>query len=108
MNHLLPTTAAFLKALFFSDQLLVETVHPETGEVLRLPVSGILRHETPHKELIQITLSTGEVVTTTVDHSVFYRVGRGLHPCEAHTLKIGDVIVTVENEALGEGRWSTL
>lgn len=95
-----PETSAAIREAFLSGQLRVRAVDPVTGEVGLHVVSDVLRHETPHKPMVRTVLVDGRSVETTIDHSLFHRVGDGIVPVEAGSLQVGDIIATVAEELL--------
>jgi len=55
-----------------------------------VPMSNILRHNTPHKKMVKITTDLGAVIVTE-DHSLFS--WKTKEPVRASDLRIGDLIV---------------
>ena len=89
-----------IKAALREGTLTVDSVNTKTGEVRRSPVTEVLRHETPHKTLLKITLICGREIIVTEDHSVFFPTGkRGeIVSVPASTIEMGDTLVVVNNE----------
>ena len=96
-----PETRSAIREAFFAGQLRVQAVDPVTGETGLHVVSDVLRHNTPHKDMVRTNLADGRMVETTVDHSLFHRAGDGVVPVEAGCLRVGDIIATVGPEGLG-------
>lgn len=89
---------------FQAGQLRVRSVDPSTGVVDLHVVAAVLEHNTPHKEMIRVTLSDGRSAVTTVDHSLFHRAECDIIPVEAGALQVGDRIATVIEDS-GEVVW---
>lgn len=82
-----------IRKAFETGALKVKTVNPETGEIGMLPVADVLRHVTPHKEMVEVSLENGALVHVTEDHSLFVSNGRGgISPIEARQLQTGSLI----------------
>lgn len=93
-------TCQAIREAFRAGQLRVQAVDPATGVVGLHVVSDVLRHETPHKPMVRTVLVDGRSVETTIDHSLFHRVGDGIVPVEAGSLQVGDTIATVAGDLL--------
>ncbi|OPZ93149.1 MAG: hypothetical protein BWY72_02471 [Bacteroidetes bacterium ADurb.Bin416] len=76
--------------------LKAETVDPSTGAVSLQVVTDVLKHHTPHKDMVRVTMVDGRDVTCTVDHSLFRMVGDGVSPTLAGDLHPGSFIAIVE------------
>lgn len=95
-----PETREKLKQALKDGTLSVNSVDPETGKVRRSPLKEVLRHHTPHKTLLKISLVCGREVTVTEDHSVFYPTGKGKEvvAAMASVLQVGDTLVIVTED----------
>jgi len=91
-----------IHGLLLSGRLGVEAVVPATGEVRQVVLDDVLRHYTPRKQLVKVTLEDGRSVTCTEDHSIFCVLGLGIIPFKAGNLKPGDKIVTVKDGKVQE------
>lgn len=60
-----------LKKALKEGSLRVKSACPQTGEVRLSRISEVMRHETPHKEIVKVTDSEGRSVSCTADHSLF-------------------------------------
>jgi len=87
-------TRAALREAFHTGRLMVDAADPATGVVGRHAITDVLQHNTEHKAMVRTTLVDGRSVETTVDHSLFHRVGSGIVPVEAGALRAGDQIAT--------------
>jgi len=88
-------TRESIREAFQLGNLQVRTADPTSGMVGIHDVTAVLEHNTPHKEMVRVTLIDGKSVITTVDHSLFYRDEHGITPVEAGILQVGDVVATV-------------
>lgn len=79
------------------NHTLVEAVDPITGSVHMAPISDVLQHHTGHKRAFEVTFSNHAAVITTEDHSFFVSQGDGIIPVETKALRVGDMVVSVEN-----------
>lgn len=91
-----------LKRALKGGTLRVEAVDPATGQASLRAVAAVLRHSTPHKPLVKVTLVDGRGVTCTVDHSLFLMEEEGVRPVEAGELRPGALLATVK-EGWAEG-----
>lgn len=89
-----------LRQAFKNGTLLTRSVDPDTGTVLKCPVTAVLRHASATKPLVQTILDDGRTVTTTLDHSLFHPKGPGIVVVPAGQVREGDQIVCVEPDAL--------
>ncbi len=95
MSKLSPEDRKAIREAFFSNQLQVEAVDPK-GNVGFHTVTGVLRHEVPHKRIFEVTLDTGASVVATEDHSLFWYSEDGwFGPIETGKLKPGMATATV-------------
>ena len=90
-------TREALRAALKNGTLKARTVDPLSGEVSDQPITAVLRHHTPHKTLVRVTLDSGESVTCTEDHSLFEPHGDGVAPVAAGSIRLGSAIVTVRD-----------
>jgi hypothetical protein len=98
MTTLDSETAQVIRAVFQEGQLCVRAVNPTNGEVGFHVVSDVLRHNTPHKQMVRTVLTDGREVTSTVDHSLFRYTLEGITTVEAGTLQPGDLLAVVTGE----------
>jgi hypothetical protein len=102
-------TREALRSALKAGALKVRTVDPVTGVVSDQPITAVLRHHTPHKALVQVTLTNGNSVVCTEDHSLFEPQGEGVAPVAAGSIRVGSPIVTVKDgKAIFEGVASIL
>lgn len=90
----------FIRHAFEKGDLRVQTVDPTTGQVSLQVCSAVLKHKTPHKNCVKITVEGGKPAVFTEDHSVFHCVGSGVQEVEAGRLVVGDHLATVELDKL--------
>lgn len=90
---------ALIKKSFISGCIKVRSVNPATGEVSWSPVSGVFRHETPHKRFMRVQAG-GATVGATEDHSLFQRKDDGLDQISPKDLQVGDEIVVVRGDSV--------
>ena len=81
-----------IRASFLKGKLRVRSMVDKGDEPIWTPISDVLKHNTPHKKILNITTELGSVKVTE-DHSLFD--GESREPLEASELKIGDTIVGV-------------
>ena len=89
-------TRIAIREAYRAGTLQVESVDPATGKASLQIVSAVLRHDTPHKDMVRVTLADGRWVECTVDHSLFRMEGEGVVPIPAGEIRAGAVIATVE------------
>lgn len=89
-----------IRHAFKKGDLRVQTVDPTTGQVSLQVCSAVLKHQTPHKNCVRITVEGGTPAVFTEDHSVFHCVGPGVQEVEAGRLVVGDSLATVEMDKL--------
>lgn len=85
-----------IKDSFFSGQLKVKSVNPETGEVRLSQVNDVLRHKASHKKVLRVVVEDDEVIATE-DHSLFTWDGTSIVPTKTNQLTVGTALVAVEN-----------
>lgn len=85
-----------IRAAFLEGKLQVRSVNPETSEVSLQTVSDVMRHTTPHKEMVQVSTKKGRTVQCTEDHSIFTYVDGAVTPVEADKVQVGTQIAIVE------------
>lgn len=105
MTKLSPEIRAEIREAFEAGRLKVETADPQTGEVKKLPVNDVLKHHTPHKNMVQVQTVTGLSVRCTEDHSLFKydEEGDTFSPVDAQGLQKGDLLVVVRSgQVFGE------
>lgn len=91
---------AALREAYLTGALQVEGVDPVTGQVSHFPLSGVVRHHTPHKRMLRVVLGDGSEVRTTEDHSLFRPQGDGMAPVASRELQTGDVVASVKEGVL--------
>lgn len=92
-------TKTAIREAYRAGTLKVEAVDPVTGAASLQTITAVLRHNTPHKDMVRVTLTDGRWVECTVDHSLFRMDGEGVTPVLAGELRVGSVIATVEGRA---------
>lgn len=102
MTTLDPETRAAIRAAYHAGTLAVQAVDPATGDVAIVPMTQVLRHHTPHKEMVRVTLGDGRSECCTEDHSLFRKEGPGVVPVAAGQLRAGMPLVTVKEGAITE------
>lgn len=95
-----PQDREAVKAALKAGLLRTMAVDPSTGTVSLVPISAILRHRTPHKDLVEVTLEDGRSVRCTQDHSLFVREGAGVRAVEAGALRAGHRIAVVSPQGV--------
>jgi hypothetical protein len=85
-----------IKQAFLDGQLRVKSVDPDTGLEVLKQVSDVMRHTTPHKDIVRVSTESGKSVKCTIDHSLFRLKDGKIQPLEAGDLKLGDKLVVVE------------
>lgn len=99
-------TKTAIREAYRAGTLKVETVDPVTGAVSIYPVTAVLQHHTPHKDMVRVTLVDDRWVECTVDHSLFCMAGEGVTPILAGELRAGFLIATVvdgDNGGVAQG-----
>lgn len=87
-----------LKAAIRAGNLRVRSACTKTGEVRLSQVSDVMRHETPHKEIVKVTDSDGRSVSCTADHSLFrYNANGSLTEVPAKDLTPGSRTVILDS-----------
>jgi len=79
-----------IRESMLSGELKVRSMVDKGLEPQWVPMSNILRHNTPHKKMVKITTDLGAVIVTE-DHSLFS--WKTKEPVRASDLRIGDLIV---------------
>lgn len=79
---------------FLTGCLQVHSVRPD-GSVCTSVVADVMRHHTPHKEMLEVQLPQGSVVCTE-DHSLFGWGSEGVFPVVTSALKPGMGVVLVQ------------
>lgn len=92
-------TKAAIREAYKTGNLKTEAVDPTTGISAPHTVTAILRHHTPHKDMVRVCLVDGRSVTCTVDHSLFRMAGAGVTPALAGELRVGMHVATVSDGA---------
>jgi hypothetical protein len=93
-------TRAEIKDAFRAGNLKVKAVDPQTGIVSSHSVSDVLRHCTPNKRQVLVTLIDGRSIQTTVDHSLFTMVEGLPVPIQAEKLTAGSLVVSLGKDGL--------
>lgn len=86
-----------IKKAFLSGTLYTKSVDPRTKEVFHSVISDVMKHRTPQR-IVRITVSTGESVGCTEDHSVYTLKEGEIFEVEAGSLHKGDLIVVVRDQ----------
>lgn len=88
-----------IKEAFSQGQLKTKAVDPETGKVELHSITAVLRHHSPHKDIVRVeTIDPWRSSVFTSDHSLFYRHQEGITPVRAGELEPGEKIVIVQND----------
>ena len=83
-----------IKAAFSKGELSVLSTSPDTGEVHFSPVESVVRHLTPHKQMVRVILgSLGASVTE--DHSLFLLEGGKPTEVLSGDIAVGDRLAVV-------------
>ena len=85
-----------IRDAFKAGQLKVKAADRETGEIALYPISDVMRHHTPHKKMVDVTVNLAgqsQSVVCTEDHSLFTSEGRKLVPVAAGELDTGSSII---------------
>lgn len=98
--RLAPEQRESIRKAFLAGKLLTQAVHPQTGEVKWVPVGDVMRHHTPHKAIHKVVLQEGESLSTTEDHSIFFKQGEGICPTPASRVREGDQVACVKDSLL--------
>lgn len=95
-----PETRNKIRAAFLEGTLAVDSV--VEGVVTRCSVSDVLRHHTPSKRQVRLTLGDNRFVNATEDHSVFALLDGEIVPVLAGTLLPGQGLVIVDKGLVTE------
>lgn len=95
-------TRQAIRNAFNSGELRVQSVDPVTGEVGLHRIKDVMKHHTGDRPSVTCSTPDGRVVTTTSDHSLFRREGKGISPVRAGALQSGDKIVEVSVGCVAE------
>ena len=88
-----------LRAALFQGELRVAAVDPVDGRVGLYAVKSIMQHHTADRPSVCMETPEGHV-TTTCDHSLFYRKGEGLVPVRGDQVAVGDSLALVTDQGL--------
>ena len=85
-----------IRSAFRAGLLMTEAVDPVSGEVVRRPITAVLRHETGDRPAVRVVATDGRSVTTTGDHSLFCpTAGAAIIATRADAFREGDLTVAV-------------
>jgi len=79
-----------IKESFFKGSLQVKSLDKETGEVSWKAIENVMRHHTPHKEMLQVDTDAA-TIGVTEDHSLFSFDDK--NPIKTSALEIGNKII---------------
>jgi len=88
-----------IKKSFLNGTLRVKSMVEKNDIPQWVPVSDVLRHNTPHKRMMEVITETGSSTKVTEDHSLFEGVTRA--PQKTSDIKIGDSIVGLVGKIFG-------
>jgi hypothetical protein len=94
-----PKVKSKIRESFVSGLLRVRSVRPD-GKVVVSVVSDVLKHQSSSKGCIDVILSCGSFVTTTLDHSLFKEGSATLTPCASDSIGLSDRIAIVSDNTL--------
>lgn len=100
-SSLFPADRARLRRAYREGSLMALSADPETATLVYRPITNVMRHTTPHKELVRVVLNDKRQVTCTVDHSLFMMsdvTGKfSLAPIAGSEIRPGFHLVTLDN-----------
>lgn len=96
------STKEAIKEAFYGGRLRVKSVDPITGDVSLSVVSDVVRHQSHHKCMVEVTTEAGRTVTATADHSLFAFTDAGISPVRTDSLTLNQSI-TVVSEGVVSG-----